>query len=190
MAQARTIDANQAKAIFAFIASNKNAKRNAAMFALSYYCGLRVKEIASLSIGDVLAKDGTVKNAVYLESAKTKGKKGREFFINSSAKKHIAALIKSLTYKQLHMPLIQVMGKPKAFTPNSLCIAFRNLYESAGFYGCTSHSGRRSLASNLCQKGVSIRVIQKVGGWSSLQSVMPYLDANEEMIKNALELQV
>jgi integrase/recombinase XerD len=190
MAQARTIDANQAKAMFAFISNNKNAKRNAAMFALSYYCGLRVKEISCLTIGDLLTKDGSIKTAVYLDASKTKGKKGREFFINSGAKKHLAALIKSLTYKQPHYPLIQVMGKPKAFTPNSLCIAFRNLYESAGFYGCTSHSGRRSLASSLCEKGVSIRIIQKVGGWSSLQSVMPYLDANEEMIKNALELQV
>jgi len=46
------------------------------------------------------------------------------------------------------------------------------------------------LATNLAQKGVSIRVIQKVGGWASLQSVAPYLDANEEMIKSAMELQV
>jgi len=190
MAQARTIDANQAKAMFAFINSNKNAKRNAAMFALSYHCGLRVREIASLTISDVVAKDGSIKNAVYLEAAKTKGKKGREFFINSSAKKHIATLIKSLSYTKPHNPLIQVMGKPKAFSPNSLCIAFRNLYEAAGLYGCTSHSGRRSLATNLAQKGVSIRVIQKVGGWASLQSVAPYLDANEEMIKSAMELQV
>jgi len=33
-------------------------------------------------------------------------------------------------------------------------------------------------------------LIQKIGGWSSLQSVTPYLDANEEMLKNAVELQV
>src|SRR5210317_1514578 len=106
MAQARTIDANQAKAMFAFISNNKNAKRNAAMFALSYYCGLRVKEISCLTIGDLLTTDGSIKTAVYLDASKTKGKKGREFFINSGAKKHLAALIKSLTYKQPHYPLI------------------------------------------------------------------------------------
>lgn len=190
MAQARTIDCNQAKVMFAFIKTRKNAERNAAMFALSYYCGLRVCEIASLKINDVMTNDGHIKNVVYLEASKTKGKKGREFFVSSNAKKHITALIKSLTYKKPHHPLIQVMGKPKSFSANSLCIAFSNLYAAAGFYGCTSHTGRRSLATNLAQKGVGIRVIQKVGGWASMQSVAPYLDANEEMIKHALEMHV
>jgi integrase/recombinase XerD len=190
MAQARTIDAKQAKALFAFIKCNKNAERNAAMFSLSYHCALRVCEIAALTIGDVLNKDKTIKSVVFLEATKTKGKKGREFFINSSAKKHIATLIKSMPNPQVHQPLIQPMGKYKHFTANSLSITFKNMYESAGLYGCSSHSGRRSCATALAQNGVSIRIIQKVGGWASLQSVAPYLDANEEMIKNAVELQV
>jgi hypothetical protein len=33
-----------------------------------------------------------------------------------------------------------------------------------------------------------VRVIQRLGGWSSIASVMPYLDANEEMLKEAVEL--
>ena len=144
MAQARVITAQQAKAMFAFIGTGKNVKRNKAAFALSYYCGLRVKEIASLTVGDA----------------------------------------------ESQTPLIQVMGKRKAFSANSLCILFRNLYAAAGFDGCSSHSGRRSLATTLCNKGVNIRLIQKIGGWSSLQSVTPYLDANEEMLKNAVELQI
>lgn len=34
----------------------------------------------------------------------------------------------------------------------------------------------------------SIRVIQKLSGHKSLQSVQPYLDANEDMVKSAVEL--
>jgi len=45
MAQARVITAQQAKTMFAFIGAGKNVERNKAAFALSYYCGLRVKRL-------------------------------------------------------------------------------------------------------------------------------------------------
>jgi len=35
---------------------------------------------------------------------------------------------------------------------------------------------------------VGIRIIQKFSGHRQLQSVQHYLDANEEMVKNAVEL--
>jgi len=66
MAQARTINEKEAKRLFAFIGSQRNAIRNKAMLALSYYCGLRAKEIASLKIGDVMKANGT--NATEVES--------------------------------------------------------------------------------------------------------------------------
>ena len=45
MAQARTINEKQAKTMFAFLSTQRNAIRNQAMFALSYYCGLRAKRL-------------------------------------------------------------------------------------------------------------------------------------------------
>lgn len=190
MGQARTINEKQAKTLFSFIGTQRNATRNKAMFALSYYCGLRAKEIASLTIGEVLKADGSVKDVAYLSAEQTKGSKGREFYINANAKQHIASLIKSMPVVQNHFPLLQVMGKRKAFSANSLAIALRNIYLDAGFTGCSSHTGRRSAISILANKGVGIRIIQKFSGHKQLQSVQHYLDANEEMVKNAVELVV
>ena len=190
MTQARTINEKEAKTLFAFIGTKRNATRNKAMFALSYYCGLRAKEIASLTVGDVLKKDGTVKDVADLSAEQTKGNKGREFYINKHAKQHIAALIKSMRVVEPHFPLLQVMGKRKPFSANGVAIAMRNLYEDAGFTGCSSHTGRRSAISQLANKGVGIRIIQKFSGHRQLQSVQHYLDANEEMVKNAVELVV
>lgn len=87
-----------------------------------------------------------------------------------------------------HFPLLQVMGKRKAFNANGIAIAMRNIYNDAGFTGCSSHTGRRSSISALANKGVGIRIIQKFSGHRQLQSVQHYLDANEEMVKNAVEL--
>jgi len=190
MPQARTINEREAKVMFASFNTKRNAVRNKAMFALSYYCGLRAKEIASLRVGDVLKKDGTIKDVADLSAEQTKGSKGREFYINKHAKQHIAALIKSMPVVEPHFPLLQVMGRRKAFSANGIAIAMRNLYDDAGFTGCSSHSGRRSAISQLANKGVGIRIIQKFSGHRQLQSVQHYLDANEEMVKNAAELLV
>lgn len=190
MAQARTINEKQAKTMFAFLSTQRNAIRNQAMFALSYYCGLRAKEIASLKVGDVLKADGSIKDVADLSAEQTKGSNGREFYINKHAKQHIAALIKSMPVVELHFPLLQVMGKRKAFSANGIAIAMRNIYNDAGFTGCSSHTGRRSAISQLANKGVGIRIIQKFSGHRQLQSVQHYLDANEEMVKNAAELLV
>ena len=190
MAQARTINEKQAKTMFAFLSTQRNAIRNQAMFALSYYCGLRAKEIASLKVGDVLKADGSIKDVADLSAEQTKGSNGREFYINNHAKQHIAALIKSMPVVEPNFSLLQVMGKRKAFSANGIAIAMRNIYNDAGFTGCSSHTGRRSAISQLANKGVGIRIIQKFSGHRQLQSVQHYLDANEEMVKNAAELLV
>ena len=190
MAQARTINEKEAKRLFTFVGIRRNPIRNKAMLALSYYCGLRAKEIASLTIGDVIKANGTIKDVADLSAEQTKGDRGREFYINNAAKQHIATLIKSMPKVEHHFPLLQVMGKRKAFNANGIAIAMRNIYNDAGFTGCSSHTGRRSAISTLANKGVGIRIIQKFSGHRQLQSVQHYLDANEEMVKNAVELVV
>jgi integrase/recombinase XerD len=187
MPQARVLSERQAKTILSVIAQGKNAQRNTIVFVLSYYAGMRVKEIASLDISTCLTDAGKVRDVIYLKASMTKGKKGREVFFNSTVKSYLKTYIASLTPSVSDI-LVRPMGKHKRFTPNSLSIVLNNIYKTAGFDGCSSHSGRRSFATSLCQKGVSVRVIQRLGGWRSLQSVMPYLDANEEMLKEAVEL--
>jgi len=189
MAQARVITERQAKTILSVIAQGKNAERNTIVFVLSYYAGMRVKEIASLDISTCMSDNGKVRDVIYLKASMTKGKKGREVFLNTTVKSYLKHFINNNKSNGTDI-LIRPMGTAKRFSPNSLSIVLNNIYKNAGFDGCSSHSGRRSFATSLCQKGVSVRVIQRLGGWSSLQSVMPYLDANEEMLKEAVELVV
>ena len=187
MPQARVITERQANTILAVIAKGKNADRNALVFVLSYYAGMRIKEIASLNISTCINDAGKVRDVIYLSASMTKGKKGREVFLNSTSKRYLKHYIHSNKSHNTDI-LIRPMGTHKRFTPNSLSIVLNNIYKHAGYDGCSSHSGRRSFATSLCQKGISVRVIQRLGGWQSLQSVMPYLDANEEMLKEAVEL--
>jgi len=187
MPQARVISERQAKTILTVISNGKNKKRNAIVFVLSYYAGMRVKEIASLNVSTCITDAGRVKDVIYLDASMTKGKKGREVFLNTTVKEYLKEFISNYTHRNSDI-LIRPMGTTKRFTPNSLSILLNNIYKHAGFDGCSSHTGRRSYATQLCQKGISVRVIQRLGGWSSIQSVMPYLDANEDMLKEAVEL--
>ena len=188
MSAARALTEKQAKIVFAFINQYRNASRNAAMFSLSYYSGLRVKEIASLKVGDVLTEAGEVREVVRLSAEQTKGSYARDIFLNTACRKHVKAHINNLRFSDADDYLIQVMGSRKGFKPNSLAVTFKNLYDAAGLDGCSSHSGRKAAISALANKGVGISVIQKFSGHRSLQAVQHYISTNEVLVKNAAEL--
>ena len=188
MSQARTLDETNVRRVFKSLEFGRNSIRNKAMLALSVYSGMRACEIASLDIGNVVGKDREIKDVISLKQSQTKGEKAREVFLNAKAKSHLKAYAKTISGKDCLLPLFSPEGKWRRFSSNSLVICFRNFYQSIGMEGYSSHSGRRSFCSNLANKGVNIRVIQRLSGHRSLQSVQPYLDANEDMVKQAVEL--
>ncbi|MFT7008830.1 MAG: integrase/recombinase XerD [Colwellia sp.] len=59
MKQAQVLTKAQLKAVMSVTKnSGKHAERNCIAIALSYYAGLRVKEISCLTISDVFSEDG------------------------------------------------------------------------------------------------------------------------------------
>lgn len=52
----------------------------------------------------------------------------------------------------------------------------RSIYVSAGLKGASSHSGRRSTATNLNEQGVLLGEIQKLLGHSDYQQTLTYID--------------
>ena len=58
MKQAATLTERQIKAVLAHCATRKHAARDRAIVLTSFYAGLRAKEIAALTVGNVLSEDG------------------------------------------------------------------------------------------------------------------------------------
>ena len=58
MSQARVLTDHEQNRILAVVAQTKHAARNRMTFILSYQAGMRVGEIAALTIGDVFEADG------------------------------------------------------------------------------------------------------------------------------------
>ncbi|NPT61435.1 tyrosine-type recombinase/integrase [Paraburkholderia sp. 5N] len=57
-----------------------------------------------------------------------------------------------------------------------------------GIDGASSHSGRRSLITNLASKGVGVRVLMSLAGHSNISTTQAYIDVNDEMQRAAIEL--
>jgi len=60
--------------------------------------------------------------------------------------------------------------------------------EQAGIAGASSHSMRRTFLTSLASKGISIRVLASLAGHRSVQVTMKYLDASDDMKRNAVEM--
>ena len=82
MKQAKTLSTAELKRVLAVIRAGRHAKRNELAFLLSYYAGLRVKEIAALLHSDVFDSQCAVMRIVTLSAEQTKGSSGRTIVLN------------------------------------------------------------------------------------------------------------
>lgn len=70
---------------------------------------------------------------------------------------------------------------------DSLQAHVTKLYKDAGIRGGSSHSGRRSFASNLLAKGHDLETVQRLLGHAELDHVMPYLDVSQKALREMFE---
>lgn len=73
MKQAKVLTAREMKRLLAVVADGRHAARNRMAIMLSHYAGLRVGEIASLDIANVMQSDGTIREELRLNPSQTKG---------------------------------------------------------------------------------------------------------------------
>ena len=72
MAAAKSLTAAELERVLNYITDNANFERNKLMLSFGVLAGLRVSEIAGLTLGDVLDTDGTVRSEIYLASHRVK----------------------------------------------------------------------------------------------------------------------
>lgn len=68
-----------------------------------------------------------------------------------------------------------------------MCQLFLNIFTECGIEGASSHSGRRSLLTNLATKGVGMRVLAEIAGHSSIAITQRYVDVTDEQMRRAVE---
>lgn len=188
MKQAKVLTDAEMKRLLAVIANGRHAERNRLAVMLSFLAGLRVGEIASLKVGDVVDSEGKPRDQVHLKAAYTKGGISRTVFANKRLKREIRRYLAALPALPAPDASLLRTQKGGAFFPNTLCQLFCQLYQRAGIDGASSHSGRRSFISTLANNGVSAKVIMELAGHKHLGTTQRYIEVNDEMKRAAVEI--
>lgn len=170
------------------ISKKSHAKRNAALLWCSFGLGLRAKELASLRVEHVLGLDGHLLEEVNLSSAMTKGAKQRFVYLTNFHLKE--ALENYLAERQLEEGILFnpraalfISQKGGAFTPNTLQQLFHRIFMEAKVQGASSHSGRRTFATTLIEKGADIKAVSRLMGHSSISMTAHYVEDNPLRLK-------
>ena len=189
MAKARTLESDELQSVLDYIATTKHAARDRCALLVSHLAGMRIGEISSLTIADVQDATGKVRSQVYLTPDKTKGKHARTVFINTRLQAEIADYLKTLDITNKEHALFYTQKNPKrGFTPCTMANHIKSIYLKSGAYNCSSHTGRRTFATQIAARGVSVRVLMRALGHRNLSSVMEYVDSSDSMLRNAVEL--
>ena len=188
MKQAKTLKANELRAVLAYVATRRHAVRDRAIVITSFLSGMRAHELASLRLGDVIGEDGRMRDEIALDASQTKGNHARRVFVNSKLKRELGNYIKSSCGDGKSTDPLFRSQKRGAFNANTTCQLFLNIYAACGIKGASSHSGRRTFITNLASKSVSVRVLAVLAGHSSISTTQRYIDITDQQLRNAVEL--
>ena len=186
--KARVPTVTELRRVMTIARSGKHAKRNFALMQFSYRLGLRAKEMAGLTVSDVLTSDGRLKEDLTLTAAVTKGRKPRTIYLANSLVQN--ALTDYLNDRRdnegilfnMQAPLFKSQ-KARNFSPNTMQQLFHRLYQAAGIDGARSHSGRRWFATELISKGVDIKAVSVLMGHSSVGMTAHYVEDNPQRLR-------
>ena len=187
MSQAKTLTPEEVSQVLDFIATQNYPLRNRVMLLTGLWSGMRVGEIASLRIQDLLNADGTVRAEVRLGAQQTKGRHARTVFLPQKLRDELADYIALRQPCQPLHPVFVTAGR-RPFSANVMAQHFHYLFKHAGIAGASSHSMRRTFITTLANKGIGVRVLASLAGHRSIAITQRYIDVNDDMKRNAVEL--
>ena len=187
--QAKVLSTSEIRKVLDYCATRKHSARNRALVLMMFNTGMRVSEVASLRVKDVVDNEGNIKNEIRLLAENTKTNEARVVFVNEKLRKELQQYAKLITNLDPNNKFFYSQKSTSdGFTANTLTQHFHYLYRRVGLDGASSHSSRRTFITTLANKGVGVRVIMGLSGHKALSSVQCYIDCNSELMRNAVEM--
>jgi integrase/recombinase XerD len=187
MRQAQTLNEAQLRRVLHYCRSRRHPVRDQTIVLVSFYAGLRAKEIAALTVGDVFDNTGAVREQFILSAAQSKGGQRRTVYVSQRLRKALAEYGDTIKLNDAQRPLFESQ-KGGAFSANTMCQLFLDIYRACGLKDASSHSGRRTYITRLANKGVGVRLLAALAGHSHISTTQRYIDVNAEQLASAVEL--
>ena len=181
--RASLLDPHAIKIVEDFIASkSRSPESDLLKFRLSVRGGLRAGEIADLPITAMLDSTGRIADEMQVYASKTK--KTRPLAVHPEIRLALENLRRR--YPQATHAAFS-MGAHGQFRRQSAAVVtnwFHRLYRSAGLKGASSHSGRRTFATDVARllghHGASLKDLQNALGHACLSSTECYLEPSDQ----------
>lgn len=159
--------------------------RYRALWAIQRWTAGRISEVLALQWGDVNGK-------VTYRKGKTKTKTTRQVPTAPRLEAELIAYRQAWEAEHGHAPSRDEAlfpGKGSTTSPQTRQAAdkaLRQTCSSLGLEGVSTHTFRRSLATNAVRRGISLHVIQRVTGHKNLGSLGHYLEADDDEVMAAI----
>src|ERR1035437_4087708 len=174
--QARILLAAQLDGLMQHIRGQRDYGRSRVIILLSHLAGLRAAEIAKLEWSMVLDATGKVGQSIALEDRIAKKKSGRRIPLHPELRSALVSLLRRSPRAFGHVIKSRKGGQ---MHPNSVVNWFKALYQEFGFDGCSSHSGRRTFATQAARKaheaGATLIDVKTLMGHKSIQCTERYV---------------
>lgn len=189
--QAKILAEAQIRAALGAIKTRRYPERDRVMVLLSVRAGLRAKEIALATWSMATDAEGNVGDALHLSNGASKGKKGgRTIPLRAELREALIAL-KAIRNPDPSDRIIH-SERDIGMSPIAVQVWFHRLYQSLGFVGASSHSGRRTFVTRCAKKiieaGGSLRDVQELAGHASLATTQRYIQGDSAAKRRVVEM--
>jgi integrase/recombinase XerD len=217
MRKARSLTPSEIKKVLkrCLLMQEPELKRAALVLSLST---LRVSELAQITISDLLLPTGEIRTELHLRAALCKRRKPRTVWLSQQTKLILQEWLDcrkrrkwAVTFDSDYQGLnpkskVLLNNRGRSFSMKRktrynqkneridyaacdvLELSLRNIYQRCGFRGASSHTGRRSYASNMNAAGVPLETIQRALGHKDPSMSIEYIDVYESQLIKASEL--
>jgi integrase/recombinase XerD len=187
MKQAQTLTERDIKRVMAYCNTRRHRTRDRTIIQFSILAGLRAKELAALTVSDVYDDTGTVRDKFILDRSQTKGRHARTVYISRRLRRVLEEYRHIIRHRPAHEPLFRTQ-QHTAFSANTMCQLFLNIYHACGLTNASSHSGRRTFITRLAEQGINVRLLAELAGHRHISTTQRYIDVNPAQLARAVEL--
>ncbi|MCX8065829.1 MAG: site-specific tyrosine recombinase XerD [Candidatus Hydrogenedentes bacterium] len=156
-----------------------NRERDLAILEMFYSCGLRVSELANLTLPDLILSEGLLR-------VKGKGRKVRIVPIGNLAIELLSSWLKVRNVKRTFSSAVFISKRGKPLSRVAIWRIVKQYATLAGLGDKVSpHTFRHSFATHLLSRGADLRTVQELLGHASISTTQIYTHVSVDRISEA-----